>query len=849
MEKFLKSIFAGAFVFLVLASCSEKENDNNKEEEYDDAYYAAQATVTSSDANFTASDNGGTISFRNTGGSVTLNVSCGCDWLAENNASDTFATSSTNTTLTITADQNVVDNELTGTVILRTANQRITFATIVITQTAYGAPEITVEYGEWIFPAAGTLKAEIAVDATADWTAEAADNWLTVEKTGTGIILTATQNEDNEERSSEITLVCNDGFKTASEYIAVKQDAKAYITLSNEFLRFISEGASSSVTVESNYDWEYSYDTSNGWFTVARNSNNLSVSADANNEDGDREGSVTLTAGDRMENVVEMQLTVTQLGEAAMILTYTITSANTTTKIPIYGTINCTVDWGDGSTVQAVISSQPSHTYATEGEYDIIINGKVTHLYSSNISSSGNPLPLTAVKQWGKTGLTDMQYAFRYCENLVSLPEHTGDAFADVTTFYYAFSHCGITKIPTDIFEKCSEVKTFGSAFRGCSSLKNAPSFENCTKVTTFDCAFYECTSLEEIPARMFNSPVATDISYVFYNCNALKSIPAEGIFINCPKADTFEGVFYNCTSLEEIPEGLFDECSAATNFSFTFSGDNVLKSIPANLFAKCLNASSFFATFQSCYAITEVPAELFANNSAATSFSFLFNNCTALKTIPAELFYGCPEAMDFLDTFGFTNISVIPEGLFDKSTKADDFQQVFYHCSQIKSIPEGLFKNCFAATTFASAFNECILIQEIPKGLFDNCQNVKDFSNTFYNLKNISEIPKGLFDNCPSVETFGGIFDSCSSLTFIPDNLFSKNLKVTNFVYSFRGCTSLTGESTYDMLDGKKVHLYERINYPDTYVTPTSTNGCFNNCTGLTDYYSIPSSWGGGGN
>ncbi len=56
--------------------------------------------------------------------------------------------------------------------------------------------------------------------------------------------------------------------------------------------------------------------------------------------------------------------------------------------------------------------------------------------------------------------------------------------------------------------------------------------------------------------------------------------------------------------------------------------------------------------------------------------------------------------------------------------------------------------------------------------------------------------------------------------------------------------CWNLTGESPYTMIDGQKVHLYERVNYPDHFTEPTLFIMAFRYCTGLTDYAQIPSDW-----
>ncbi len=791
--------FASTLALLTIAACNDKEDDINSAEEYDDAYYAAIATVTSSDANFTANDNGGEVYFKTEGGQVSLAVDCGCEWIAENNATDLFTITVTSTSLTINVGQNTVENDVTGTITLKTENRQITFATITVTQSAYDAPEITVEVNEWIVPAKGTLTTEFAVLASADWTAESDDAWLTVEKTDDGIRVTAAENEQTKVRSTRITLSCTDGIKTALEHISVTQDGAAYIKPDTETLYLSKGGDSVSVTIESNYDWEYTYDNSNGWFTIERNGNALIATAAANDTGENREGTVTLTAGDGAVNVTETLLPIVQLGvsDDDMVLIYTITATNSSTNLPIYGNVDCTVDWGDGSGAEIIKYGQPSHTYANVGEYEICIKGTVSSLNSVNISSDAAPLPITAVKQWGNTGLTDMSYAFYYCKRLVSLPEYTGEAFSNVTSFYGSFYRCyALAEIPEGIFEKCTKVTDFGYSFYRCTSLKAIPKdlFANCTSAESFWCAFYTCTGIEEL---------------------------GEGAFKNCEKAENFQSVFYGCSALKSIPSGLFD---------------------------KCTNAKNFKASFYQCFAIEKIPDGLFDNCPLVEDFSYVFFNCTTITTIPAKLFTSCTKAKDFGYAFYYcTSLEEVHEGLFENCSAAENFTYLFFRCEILKTIPSGLFDSCTNATDFSQVFYGCLSLASIPKGLFANCEAAETFECAFYNCQTITEIPERLFENCTKATVFQSAFERCSSATEIPQGLFSACTNAYDFKYAFYGDTALTGESPYDEIDGVKVHLYERKDYPEIYTQPTDYYSCFTRCTGLSDYSEIPSSWGGG--
>ncbi len=665
----------------------------------------------------------------------------------------------------------------------------------------YGAPEITVETTEWNAPAVGALTTEIAVDASDDWTAESADIWLAVTKGDDSITLTASENGDTTERETKVTLTCTDGTGTAYECIAVTQDGMAYLNLGTEAVSFGNSACEANVTVESNFDWDYSYDSSNGWFTVSKNTDGLTVSVVADDDD-DREGIVTLSAGDGAENVAEAELEISQSGITAMILTYTITSANTTTQLPLYGDVDCTVDWGDG-TVETITSSQPSHTDADAGEYDISINGTMTRLYSYGISTSGSPLPVTAVKQWGRTGLTSLNHAFYYGTKLVSLPEITGDSFAEVTDASYMFYNCSaLESVPSGLFDYASSATTFAKLFFGCSALKGIPSegiFGGCSAARSFEECFRGCSSLTALPAGLFDDCAAvTDMSYLCHSCGSLTTIPA-GLFDNCTKVTTFSYCFYNCSALESIPSGLFDYASSVTTFADLFYGCSALKEIPAGLFDNCTKVTNFSYCFHSCSALESIPSGLFAYASSATTFADLFYGCSVLKEIPA--------------------------GLFDNCTKVTNFSYCFYNCSALESIPSGLFDHATSATTFADLFFGCSALKEIPAGLFDNCTEVTTFGYGFYGCKTLKEIPANLFINCTKVTNFSYCFNSGNSSTH-----------------------NLTGESAYDLqlIDGIEtmIHLYERADHTDIYTKPSNTTYCYRYQTELDDYGSLPTGW-----
>ena len=207
------------------------------------------------------------------------------------------------------------------------------------------------------------------------------------------------------------------------------------------------------------------------------------------------------------------------------------------------------------------------------------------------------------------------------------------------------------------------------------------------------------------------------------------------------------------------------------------------------------------------------------------TNFYFTFYGCSALKSIPENLFANYPEVTAFTATFlRCDGLAEIPENLFANNPKVTDFYGTFENCEALKSIPENLFANCPKVTSFQDTFQDCSALTSIPENLFANNLEITSFNGTFYGCTSLTNIPTGLFDNNRKVTSWGSDYDDMSG--------------------TFKGCSALTGESPYTMIDGQKVHLYERADYPEHFTTPTSTYQAFGNCTGLTDYAQIPSDW-----
>lgn len=135
---------------------------------------------------------------------------------------------------------------------------------------------------------------------------------------------------------------------------------------------------------------------------------------------GSKTATITFENQDADEN--PYSFTITGTGAVPMQLVFTTTGATQTISLPLGGTVNCTLNWGDGSAPENVTTSGfASHTYAEAGTYAVTISGTLSSFGNGDDSWHGVEY-LTEVKSFGDVGLTALGGAFAGAKNLSSVP-------------------------------------------------------------------------------------------------------------------------------------------------------------------------------------------------------------------------------------------------------------------------------------------------------------------------------------------------------------------------------------------------------------------------------------------
>lgn len=216
---------------------------------------------------------------------------------------------------------------------------------------------------------------------------------------------------------------------------------------------------------------------------------------------------------------------------------------------------------------------------------------------------------------------------------------------------------------------------------------------------------------------------------------------------------------------------------------------------------------------FWGCNYLVEVVGS-FAGKPNIKNANSMFINTWRLNTIPPQMFRGCPNLEDAGSAFCFSYNIPNADYMFADCPKLKSINQVFYYTNIQSAV--GTFQNCPLLHTAAYCFSIC--------------KSLTDITDIFKGETTL-EIIQGVFTECESLNPPVNVFDDC------------KNIR--HFETAFRLCEKATNESPYTVVNGQKVHLWERtadlgFRVPEVYTR------CFADSPNFADYANIPEAWGG---
>ncbi len=466
---------------------------------------------------------------------------------------------------------------------------------------------------------------------------------------------------------------------------------------------------------------------------------------------------------------------------------------------------------------------------------------------------------------------TNSQSTFSVCPGLTVIPKSFyegctallnvgGMGYHSTLGYIYGvFGRCvNLVTIEQDCFKDCISCTDFSYICTSNTALVSVGTniFDNCLAALTYAYAFSACTAFTTPCANIFHDSPAVTSFYATFNATKIHSDSVGGVYQLDPEifkfntlVQDFSSVFSNNSNIVNIPELIFSTCTEVTTFYASFMNCGNFISIPPLLFRYNYKVQGFGATFQGCTSITRIPIitefgtdyGFFYFNPQVRNFCNTFYNCRLANgedyyAIPQITFYGNAEVTgiyagyvytplnSFYGTFqGNINLQSIPDYLFLYNSKAQDFSNTFYGCTNVEftSLPAHLFNGVTNADRFNSTFRD-VKLTRIPATLFEDCVTVKSFSSTFYGTAIVS-IPAGLFGTDSilkpgpkgAVNSFNSTFEACTFLTSIDPTLFYYNINAITFSRCFYGCTSLVSvPSTLFKINGVVTSVTNTFDY-----------------------------------
>ncbi|MDG5815416.1 InlB B-repeat-containing protein [Chitinispirillales bacterium ANBcel5] len=210
------------------------------------------------------------------------------------------------------------------------------------------------------------------------------------------------------------------------------------------------------------------------------------------------------------ENVT---LTAQWDGSAMVLVFDTELSAGTRIALPLYGVVDVTVDWGDGSSETVSSAGNVSHTYDEEGLYTVSISGNLERF--GYFAPTSNPIPgyekLYKVTNFGDLEITSFYAAFNTARNLKSVPLYIPNS---VTNMSYMFRVSSAFNSDIGVWD-VSNVTDMSNMFDGASTFDQDIGDWDVSNVTDMSYMFRS--------SSVFNSDIGAwdvsnvnDMSYMF---------------------------------------------------------------------------------------------------------------------------------------------------------------------------------------------------------------------------------------------------------------------------------------------------------------------------------------------
>ena len=518
-----------------------------------------------------------------------------------------------------------------GTITLKNSDYNLV-AELYVIQKAF-VP--IIEYPESLtFAVAGGTQ-EVAITANFDYVVTADEvDWLTIEKSETGIKVTVEPTDIVEERTAEITI--SSEKYNLSKSIKVTQGAFVpEITITPESLTFEGSGGTQEVTITANFDYVVTAEEVD-WFIIKETESGIKVTVEPTDFVKERTAEITISSEkyNLSKKISILQEVLSK--DATNIILYTSSDGN------------CVTPYATNAFGAAIVNN-----VYKDGRGIITFDAPITSIGREAFYNCSSLTSITIPDSVTEIGSS----AFYYCDSLtsVTIPDSVTEigssAFSrcnNLKSFYGKFAsddnRCLIVNGELNSFAPANlttysipdSVTSIGeSAFENCNSLTSITIPDSVTEIG--EEAFEDCFSLTSVTIPDSVTEIG---SYAFSGCRNLTSI-------TIPDSVTEIGssAFYGCSSLTSvtIPDSVtsigelaFSVCSSLTSITIPDS----VTSIGESAFRFCSRLTSVTIgdsvteigeeAFDDCFSLTSVTI----GDSVTEIGDYAFLNCSRLTSV-----------------------------------------------------------------------------------------------------------------------------------------------------------------------------------------------------------------------
>jgi surface protein len=293
----------------------------------------------------------------------------------------------------------------------------------------------------------------------------------------------------------------------------------------------------------------------NGWSALTLQNN---VTFDAGNSTYSSNGATA------KQNIIDTySWTINDGGNAdAMKLVFnTNLSSGTTIALPLFGTVNVTVDWGDGTTEAVSEAGNKEHTYSSEGTYTVSINGTLTQFGNGSPYTGADKI--TKVINFGNIGLVSLIGAFYGASNLTEVPTSIPSAVINMDYMFILATSFNQDIAGWDV----SNVSYFLGMFYGATAFNQDISSWNVSNANDMNYMFYSATSFNQ-DISSWNVSNVTTMNGMF---NSATSFNQDISSWNVSNVTNMYRMFNNATSFDQNLGNW--NVSNVTNMTHMFTG------------------------------------------------------------------------------------------------------------------------------------------------------------------------------------------------------------------------------------------------------------------------------------